>query len=391
MAKLSSSPTGTKSISRWINQVSALALKAARTFTREAGLVKTKNSSVESIPERNEILLSQKLYAPRQYDENATGEDLLKDLSGEIRGKTILTTGVTLGTLGGLFVQTIAKAEPAALILAGRNLEKTQATADALKAAHPNIDVRTLQLDLSSLAAVRKAAATLNSMKDLPHIDVLVNNAGMMATDYKVTVDGFEQQFASNHLGHFLFTNLIMGKLLASEAPRIVAISSVAHRFSPIRWGDINFENGESYNKWRAYGQSKTANMLMAVSLADKLGPTHGLTAFSVHPGVIATTNLAEHLDFAAELPGLAVIDGDFGNLKWDIDIVPFISMERGIATHVYGAFEPSLKGNNGAYLLESRVADAFSDTVKPWATSKVEAERLWKLSEKLVGQEFVY
>lgn len=242
MAKLSSSPTTTKSVSRWINQLSALALKAVRTATREASHSKTPNAPVESIPERNEVHFSQTSDIPRQYDTNATGESLLKDLSGEIKGKTILTTGVTLGTLGGLFVQTIAKAEPAALILAGRNMERTQATADAIKAAHPNIDVRMLQLDLSSFAAVREAAATLNSMKNLPHIDVLVNNAGIMATDYKLTVDGFEQQFGSNHLGHFLFTNLIMGKLLASKSPRIISVSSVAHRFGPIRWGDYNFQ-----------------------------------------------------------------------------------------------------------------------------------------------------
>lgn len=98
-----------------------------------------------------------------------------------------------------------------------------------------------VQLDLSSLAAVREAAATINSWKDIPHIDVLVNNAGIMGTEYKLTVNGHEQQFASNHLGHFLFINLIMNRLLASEAPRAVSVSSEARRFSPIRWGGYNF------------------------------------------------------------------------------------------------------------------------------------------------------
>lgn len=246
MAKLSSSPTGTKSVSRWINQVSVLALRAVRTVSREAGHGKVEvernlNGRAERIPERNEVQLSQTSETLRQYDANTTGDDLLKDLSGEIQGKIIVTTGVTLGSLGGTFVQTIAKAQPAVLILAARSLDKAQATADAIKTAYPNIDVRKVQLDLSSFAAVREAAATINSWTDIPHIDVLVNNAGIMGTEFKLTVDGYEQQFASNHLGHFLFTNLIMDKLLASKAPRVVSVSSEAHRLSPIRWSDYNF------------------------------------------------------------------------------------------------------------------------------------------------------
>ncbi|KAM0257663.1 hypothetical protein ACHAQJ_004227 [Trichoderma viride] len=326
---------------------------------------------------------------PRQYDTNTTSDDLLKDLSGEIKGKTILTTGASPGTLGGHFVQSIAKAQPAALILAGRSLKKSQETADAIKAAHPDIDVRTLQLDLSSFAAVREAAATVNSWKDIPHIDVLVNNAGLMATDFKLTVDGYELQFASNHLGHFLFTNLIIGKLLASKAPRVVNVSSDGHRLNPIRWADYNFRNGETYNRWRAYGQSKTANILMALSLAEKLGSKHGLTAFSLHPGVIST-NLADHLDFSVEGAELAAVDRALGNTEGWEDF-KWKTPERGVATHIYAAFEPTLKENNGAYLQDSRIADPYTDTVKPWVTDKIEADRLWKLSEKLVGQEFAY
>lgn len=177
----------------------------------------------------------------RAYNTDTTSDDLLKDPSGEINGKVILTTGVSPGTLGGFFVEAIAKAQPATLILAGRNEEKTQKTASALQAAYSNIKVYTLQLNLSSLAAVREAAATLKSWQHVPVIDVVVNNAGLMATDFSLTVDGYETQFASNHLGHFLFTNLIMGKLLASESPRVVNVSSGGHRLSPIRWDDYNF------------------------------------------------------------------------------------------------------------------------------------------------------
>ncbi|KAL7925674.1 hypothetical protein ACQKWADRAFT_318759 [Trichoderma austrokoningii] len=387
MAKLSSSPTGPKSVSRWIDQVSALALKAVRAFSREVSHGHA-IGDVEKSSERDQLHFSESSETLRQYNASTTGDDLLKDLSGEIYGKVIVTTGVTMGSLGATFVQTIAKAQPAVLILAGRCLNKMQATTDAIKAAHPNVDIRTVQLDLTSLAAVREAAATINSWKDVPHIDVLVNNAGIMGTDFKLTVDGYEQQFASNHLGHFLFTNLLMDKLLAAKAPRIVSVSSEAHRLSPIRWSDYNFSNGESYDRWRAYGQSKTANILMCLALADRLGSKHGLTAFSLHPGVIAT-NLFGHLDFAVELPEMAALDKSLGNVVWDE--VPWKTPETGVATHIYAAFEPSLKGHNGGYLQDSRISDPYTDTVRPWATSRVEADRLWTLSEKLVGQEFSY
>ncbi|KAL7948640.1 hypothetical protein V8C42DRAFT_315059 [Trichoderma barbatum] len=325
----------------------------------------------------------------REYNANTTADDLLKDLSGDIKGKVILVTGVSQGTLGGVFLEYVAKATPAGLILAGRSLTKAQATADALKSTHPAIDIRTLQIDLASFAAVRDAAATVNSWKDVPHIDVLVNNAGIMAVPYGTTADGIELQFGSNHLGPFLFTNLIMNKILASKAPRVVNISSNGHRLNPIRFFDYYFRDGETYNCWHAYGQSKTANMLMAISLAEKLG-SRGLTAFSLHPGVIMT-HLVDHIDLSVEGPALAVADRLLGNSEgWDAGF-DWKTIEKGIATHIYAAFEPSLKERNGVYLEDSHIADPYVQTVKPWATSKIEADRLWKLSEKLVGQEFSY
>ncbi|KAH0523979.1 hypothetical protein TsFJ059_008907 [Trichoderma semiorbis] len=325
----------------------------------------------------------------REYNADTTTDDLLKDLSGEIKGKVILITGVSQGTLGGVFVEYVAKAAPAGLILAGRSLAKIQITANALKAAHPAINIRTLQIDLASLAAVREAATTVNSWKNVPHIDVLVNNAGIMAVPYATTVDGFELQLANNHLGPFLFTNLIMDKILASKTPRVVNIASTGHRLHPIRWFDYNFRDGETYNCWHAYGQSKTANMLMAISLAEKLG-SRRLTAFSLHPGTIKT-QLSAHIDFSVEWPEMVAADRMLGNSEGWRDDFKFKTLERGVATHIYAAFEPSLKEHNGVYLEDAHIADPYVQTVKPWGTSKVEADRLWKLSEKLVGQEFSY
>lgn len=166
---------------------------------------------------------------------------LAKEYASIIKGKTILTTGASPGGLGALFVEAIAVSEPALCILAGRSVNKLQQTASKLSSKHPSVKTKILALDLSSLSSVRAAAEEVNGWSDVPKIDVLVNNAGIMATDFELTENGFESQFASNHLGHFLFTNLIMDKILASEEPRVVSVSSNGHRLGPIRWGDPNF------------------------------------------------------------------------------------------------------------------------------------------------------
>ncbi|KAI0885485.1 NAD(P)-binding protein [Annulohypoxylon maeteangense] len=321
------------------------------------------------------------------YNEATTADELVRDFAAEIKGKVILTTGVSPNSLGSTFVESLAEAEPALLILAGRKIEKVQQTADAISLAHPKVKTRILQLDLGSFDAIREAAATVNGWEDVPYIDVLVNNAGIMAVEFALSPDGFESQFATNHLGHFLFTNLIMNKILASKTPRIVSVSSDGHRLSAIRWGDYNWRNGETYNKWCAYGQSKTANMLMAISIAEKLGPR--VLAYSLHPGVIST-NLGSHIDWATDYANLRKADQELGNKEGWSAFKPK-STQAGAATHVFAAFSPSLKDYNGAYLQDCQVADPWVHTVKPWATSSIEAEKLWKLSEKLVGQEFTY
>ncbi|KAI9164119.1 Adenylate-forming reductase [Paramyrothecium foliicola] len=329
-----------------------------------------------------------KAMAP-SFDARTTGDELVSHYATELKGKVVLTTGVSPTGLGAVFAESIAKGSPSLLILASRNVAKTQKAADAITAANPDVAVRVLQLDLSSLAAVREAAGVVNGWDDVPQIDILVNNGGIMATDFALSTDGFESQFATNHLGHFLFTNLIIEKILKSASPRIVSVSSDGHRLNPIRWADYNFRDGETYNKWHAYGQSKTANILLAISLAEKLG-SKGLLSFSLHPGVIGNTQLGTHLDWNVAFPELNAVDKTLGNAEGWADF-KWKTEQEGIATHVFAALAPELKDNNGAYLVDAHIADPLIDTVKPWATSPIEAERLWKLSEELVGQKFSF
>lgn len=179
---------------------------------------------------------------PAPYDTTTTADELVQDYASLIKNKVVLVTGVSPGSLGGFFVQTLAKAKPACLILAARNAEKLQNTAGEIATAHPDVQIRTVQVDLGSLKSARDAAAQVNAWDDILAIDVLVNNAGIMAVEHQVSPDGFENQLATNHLGPFLFTNLIMNKILAAESPRVVLVSSDGHRLNPFRFDDYNFD-----------------------------------------------------------------------------------------------------------------------------------------------------
>jgi len=233
-----------------------------------------------------------------QWGFDTKAEEVAEFFKDRINGKVILTTGVSPNSLGAYYVETIAAHDPKLLILAGRDVSKVQKTIDAIKKAHPNVSVRFLKLDLADQSQVREAAKEVNGYEE--NIDILMNNAAVMACPYMTTKDGIEMQFGTGHIGHFLFTNLILPKILASGPhPRIVNVSSAGHRSSPMRFDDWNFKNGETYNRWRAYGQTKTANILFSVELA-KLYDSKGLEAFSLHPGVILT-NLIQHLESLEE------------------------------------------------------------------------------------------
>jgi NAD(P)-dependent dehydrogenase (short-subunit alcohol dehydrogenase family) len=178
------------------------------------------------------------------YDANTCGSELVRDYSPHIQGKTILITGASPGGLGGFCAETLAAAGPALLILAGRNPTKLQKTADAIGQSSA-VATRLLIVDFESFRSVREAADVVkNVWTDVPVIDGLMNNAGIMACDYAACPEGNgnERQLTANHLGPFLFTNLVMSKILAAKAPRIVNVSSDGHRLSPFRFADYNFD-----------------------------------------------------------------------------------------------------------------------------------------------------
>ncbi|KAI0747065.1 hypothetical protein C8Q80DRAFT_1179123 [Daedaleopsis nitida] len=318
---------------------------------------------------------------------STSAEEVASALAPHIAGKVVLVTGVTPGGLGAHFLDAIAPHKPRLLILAGRSAPKLAEAAKAPALAAAGVATRTLELDLSSQASVRRAAAEVLTYAE--PLDVLVNSAAVMACPYATTVDGLELQFGTNHIGHFLFTCLIAEKLLQSTAPggaRVVNVSSDGHRFSPIRFDDVGFSEGKTYEKWRAYGQSKTANILFALSLAEKLGPK-GVTAYALHPGGIMT-NLGRYMsDVHADLEALRAIDAEIGNTAEANREHKFKTLTQGTATYVVAAFDPALNEHSGAYLQDCQLAP--TGYPRPYAADKGNAEKLWKLSEEIVGQTF--
>jgi NAD(P)-dependent dehydrogenase (short-subunit alcohol dehydrogenase family) len=220
----------------------------------------------------------------------------------------VLITGVSPKSLGESMAFSIASQKPALMILASRTRSKIDAVADKITETFPDALLKAVSVDFSSQESVREAAKEVDKMADKIH--VLINNAGLMVPERRFTKEGIELQFGTNHIGPFLFTNLLMNKIRRAArestpgATRIVNVSSSAHNFSPIRFSDYNFTGnhlrpeerppsglpgiifkpGPVYGGFLSYGQSKTANILMSVYLTDRLSQ-QGILSYSVHPG----------------------------------------------------------------------------------------------------------
>jgi len=294
----------------------------------------------------------------------------------DLTGKVALVTGGSSG-LGQETARVLAS-RGAEVILTARDVPKGEAVAAAIREATGNRAVSVEALELGSLAEIRAFAARM--LPRHAHLDILINNAGVMACPFAKTADGFELQFGSNHLGHFLMTCLLVPTLRPQA--RIVSVSSRGHHISPVVFEDVQFER-RPYNKWAAYGQSKTANVLFAVGLEKRLG-ARGIHAFGLHPGAIMT-ELSRHLE--AE---------DYEFLASRNRGMTFKTVEAGSATSVFAATAPELADRGGIYLEDCHVAavndaqDALNG-VKSYALDPRNAERLWELSEQLVGQRFAF
>ena len=220
---------------------------------------------------------------------------------------------VITGGTGGLGLETarVLASRGAMVVLAGRDLAKLEAAVSQLVSAQPDASVQTAQVDLASLESVRKAAAEL--VGRYPSLDLLINNAGLMMPPYGLTKDGYELQFGTNHLGHFVLTGLLMPQLLAAPGSRVVTVSSNAHRAGRINFADLN--SARRYRRMTAYGQSKLANLMFTYELQRRLSAAKAQTiALAAHPGT-ARTDLTRHmsaLSNAAMGPRFASLNSRF-------------------------------------------------------------------------------
>ena len=299
----------------------------------------------------------------------------------DLSAKTILVTGASTG-LGEETSRALAS-KGARVVMASRDIEKLKGAAARVGESTGSTQLQVLECDLGNFTSIRKAAAS--ALELAPKLDVLINNAGVMACPLMRTSEGHEMQFGTNHLGHFFLTCLLVPALEAAGQARIVNLSSGGHKLSAIELDDWNFETGE-YDKWQAYGRSKTANVLFAVALDRRLADRN-VRAFAVHPGAIHT-ELGRHLTpedmkYVLEEGG----PSKAGPLK--LKEIP-----QGAATSVWAATSPELDGKGGIYLENCSIAKpaetpASQDGYAPHATDPDDAEGLWTLSERIVGQEF--
>ncbi len=317
----------------------------------------------------------------------STTEDVLSGVS--LKGKRILVTGVSAGL--GVETARALVAHRAQVVGAARDLAKAEgATAQVRKdaAAHGG-SFELIALDLASLASVRACADKLLA-KGEP-FDVVIANAGVMATPFGHTADGFETQFGTNHLGHFVFVNRIASLIRAGG--RLINLSSSGHRYSNVDLNDPNFER-TPYEPFVAYGRSKTANILFAVAF-DKRHRERGVRAAAVHPGGIQT-ELARHVDPSRLQRMVEEISRQLaaeGRGPFQLKTIP-----QGAATSVWAAVVAPADEIGGRYCENCHVSDIVpenvtisggSEGVRAYALDPNSAEALWNKSEELVGERF--
>jgi NAD(P)-dependent dehydrogenase (short-subunit alcohol dehydrogenase family) len=317
----------------------------------------------------------------------STTEDVLEGV--DLRGKRILVTGVSAGL--GVETARALVAHGADVVGTARDLEKSRRTTSEVSktAAETGAKFEVIELDLASLKSVRAAADKL--VADGHLFDVIIANAGVMATPFGKTEDGFETQFGTNHLGHFVFVNRI-AKLI-KDGGRLVNLSSSGHRFSNVDLNDFNFET-TPYEPFVAYGRSKTANILFAVEF-DRRHLDRGVRATAVHPGGIMT-ELARHMPDGAIGAWIQQIQEQ--RAAADEPPFEFKSIPQGAATSVWAGVVASADEVGGKYCEDCQVAElipadsqvsAISKGVRGYALDPENAKALWKKSEELVGETF--
>ncbi|KAJ6481094.1 NAD-P-binding protein [Mycena sanguinolenta] len=287
--------------------------------------------------------------------------------ANQIQGRNVLITGTSIDGIG---------------FEAARVLAKLKFSEEAIKKETPSANIRRLVFDLSSLAAVRKAAAEVNAYPEPLH--VLVHNAAACGGAFKLSIDGFESEIATNHIGPFLFTKLLAPKLLTARSgsytPRVVVVSSEGHACVPFDLNAVAHPNPDTYTFFDAYCQSKAANVLFANELSRRAKGK--INVYSLHPGTINTNFVKkEQIKDTLIAVGLLTPDGlpSSENTTWK-------TLGQGAATTVTAAFDTRLESKSGTYLMDSVEAN---HKIGPHCADPETAAKLWTITEEIVGETF--
>ncbi|KAJ7149279.1 hypothetical protein C8R43DRAFT_505943 [Mycena crocata] len=314
---------------------------------------------------------------------STTAEEVSTVFSTDIQGKNVLVTGTSLNSLGFETARTIAR-HANLVIITGYNSERLALSEAAIKDQLPTANIRCLRFDLSSLAAVRAAAEEVNAYPEPLH--VLIHNAAAAIGPFKLTVDNLESQIATDHIGPFLLTKLLLPKLNAARTtaytPRVVLVTSIFHEYAPgIDLEDIQAPDATKYEPFAAYNQAKSANVLFATEMTRR---AHGaIHAYSVSPGV-AFTNIQQKPD-SFEIffnSGIITAEGKPNHLKFKWKTIP-----QSAATTLVAAFDPRLEDKSGAYLDDCNVAPIAGTNIADPALSR----QLWSVTEKIIGERFEF
>jgi NAD(P)-dependent dehydrogenase (short-subunit alcohol dehydrogenase family) len=326
-----------------------------------------------------------------KWNKETTTNEILEGV--DLSGVKVLVTGAS-GGLGEETSRALAAAG-ASVIMAARDNTKNSEAKERILSSHSEAKLELHELNLASLQDVRSSAEEFLSKNE--SLDLLVNNAGIMCTPFGHTTDGFEQQFGVNHLGHYLFTGLLMPSLEKSGSSRVVCLSSGAHLICGVNLDDPMFERRD-YDGWDSYGQSKSANALFAREF-DRRYAEKGVHAFSVHPGMIFT-ELGRHMteeDMARLMERRkAQISTDEDANSSDNMMSPK-TVEAGAATTVWACVDDTLESQGGHYLADCQLGVPLaSEDSSPGSCSMaghilddMAAEKLWELSEELTGGVF--
>ncbi|KAJ7465006.1 hypothetical protein FB451DRAFT_1488007 [Mycena latifolia] len=314
-----------------------------------------------------------------------TADEVVTALADQIKGKNVLVTGTSLNGIGFETARALAK-HANLVIITGHNSERLKLAEDAIKAEQPLSNIRPLIVDLSSLEAVRKAAAEVNAYSEPLH--VVIHNAAATIGVFKLTMDKLESQMATDHIGPFLFTKLLAAKILAAGTadytPRVVFVSSVGHGFGTgVNFSTIGSPDPAGYEPMEAYYQAKSANVLCAIELSKRSNGR--INSYSLDPGAIYTNIMHGSKESVAGLQKLGVLDPDGrpSNEKFSFKTIP-----QGAATTLVAAFDPRLNDKPGTYLSDCREAN---DEIAPHSSDPANAEKLWTLTEKIIGEPFAF